>query len=114
MGNAERRFHDLKCWPEFFLLSNARMKPFEYRKNDRDFRVGDYLALQEYCPRLQGYTGRVSIWCVTLVIDNAPGLPDGYVVMTVESVIADSYTVGEHTPDIPWVKLPYCSEDNNG
>lgn len=32
-------------------------KPFEIRRNDRDFQVGDVLMLEEHTPE-NGYTGR--------------------------------------------------------
>jgi hypothetical protein len=42
--------HNLKCWPEYFPAVLSGEKPFELRFNDRDFRVGDGLRLQEFEP----------------------------------------------------------------
>ena len=50
--------HELKCWPEYFQAVLDGVKMFEIRKNDRDFKVGDWLHLQEWCPKTQAYTGR--------------------------------------------------------
>lgn len=51
--------HKLKIQPEFFEEVCKKIKTFEIRKNDRDFRVGDKLLLQEFIPETQEFTGRV-------------------------------------------------------
>jgi hypothetical protein len=61
--------HDLKTWPEFFQAIIENRKPFEYRLNDRDYKVDDVLHLQEWVPAEDGelgvregrYTGR-EVW----------------------------------------------------
>lgn len=42
--------HNLKTWPEYFRAVRNREKTFELRFNDRDFKVGDVLLLQEFNP----------------------------------------------------------------
>lgn len=42
--------HQLKCDSKFFEDVASRKKTFEVRKNDRDFNVGDFLALNELTP----------------------------------------------------------------
>lgn len=42
--------HKLKTWPVYFDASWRKLKPFELRVNDRDFRVNDTLTLQEFEP----------------------------------------------------------------
>lgn len=42
------KVHKLKCWTEFFAAIQQGRKTFEIRKNDRDFRVYDWLLLQEW------------------------------------------------------------------
>lgn len=51
--------HVLKCWPGFFRDFKAGIKPFEVRRNDRDYQVGDVLVLTEWNPETQCYTGDV-------------------------------------------------------
>lgn len=48
-------YHDLKIDPEFFEAVQLGSKTAELRRNDRDFKVGDWLILKEY---FNGYTGR--------------------------------------------------------
>ena len=40
--------HELKCWPEFFEPTAAGVKTFEIRRNDRGFKVDDWLHLREW------------------------------------------------------------------
>lgn len=42
--------HELKCHPKYFERVLNGSKPFEIRKNDRDFQVGDVILLKEYDP----------------------------------------------------------------
>lgn len=42
--------HTLKTWPRFFRAVRAREKPFEIRKADRPYAVGDTLTLEEFEP----------------------------------------------------------------
>ncbi|EAC8001172.1 DUF3850 domain-containing protein [Listeria monocytogenes] len=48
--------HKLKILPEFFEKKRTLVKAFEIRKNDRNFKVGDTLVLQEFDN--DEYTGR--------------------------------------------------------
>lgn len=77
--------HYLKTRSEPFIATLMGDRNFEFRKNDRDFRVGDTLVLQEWelgrYPN--GYTGREVRHQVTYVARGPDwGIPDGYVVMS--------------------------------
>lgn len=48
--------HDIKILPEFYNDVESGRKSFEIRKNDRDYKVGDYLLLREWDG--EKYTGR--------------------------------------------------------
>lgn len=97
------RLHDLKVWPPAFRDLKSGAKPYEVRRADRDFRVGDLLLLREWRPEGTteglgalfddgpGYTGEAVIGRVTHVTPGPlqfPGapllLPDGVVVLGVE------------------------------
>lgn len=50
--------HCLKIWPEHFEEVLAGRKPFEIRRDDRGYQVGDLLCLQEWDPATLEHTGR--------------------------------------------------------
>lgn len=76
--------HELKTWPEFYELCLSGKKSFEYRKADRDFKVGDLLLLKEWNPKTEEYTGRERHFCVKYVLaGGSMGIPDGYCVMSI-------------------------------
>ena len=76
--------HELKIYPEYFEAVRNGTKRFELRKNDRDFRAGDYLALNEWDER---YTGRTELVKVTYILDPNDVMTccGGYLVMSVVS-----------------------------
>ena len=41
--------HSVKIQPHYFNDVLTGRKTFEVRKNDRNYRVGDYIALNEWC-----------------------------------------------------------------
>lgn len=49
----------LKTIQPFFNDVAFGSKRFEVRKNDRDFKVGDFLVLQEYDPEADTYIGGI-------------------------------------------------------
>jgi hypothetical protein len=71
--------HELKCWPQHYGPLWNRVKPFEIRKNDRGFKVGDVLLIREWCPDRSEYTGHHCYRHVTYVTDFAQR--EGYVVL---------------------------------
>lgn len=54
----ERKTHYLKSWPQFFKDIRAGSRTHELRRNDRDFRIGDWVRLQEFDPQTSEYTGQ--------------------------------------------------------
>lgn len=80
-------YHYLKCWPEYFKLVKSNLKPFEIRKNDRDFAIGDVLVLMEWLPKEKVYTGHdVYRRVVSLVHGGQFGIRKGYCVMGLKSM----------------------------
>ncbi len=73
--------HDLKCWPAFFAGLRDGTKPFELRRNDRNYQVGDELLLREWLPGSRIYTGFEVRARVTCIISEGPWLAPGYVAM---------------------------------
>jgi ASC-1-like (ASCH) protein len=73
--------HKLKIQPEYFKAVCTGKKSFEIRNNDRDFKVGDTLLLQEFMPQTQSYTGRVVERKVTYITGYAQ--QENFVVMAI-------------------------------
>lgn len=87
--------HKLKTDPDVFAMSFSGCKPFEIRKDDRGFKVGDLLILQE--TRFSGeemrggspleYTGREISRLVDYILPaGSYGLKPDWVVMTVSKI----------------------------
>jgi hypothetical protein len=76
--------HYLKTWPEPFAAVKDGLKPFEIRRNDRDFQVGDILVLQEWRPATEEYTGDSLSRRVEFILAEPKfGIKDGFVVMAI-------------------------------
>lgn len=78
--------HYLKTWPYYFCLMCDGSKTFEYRRNDRNYQVGDRLVLQEWDPGSACYSGQEFRCKVMLVVTAAPGLPVGHCIMQTEAL----------------------------
>lgn len=52
------RTHELKCWSDYYGAIEDGTQPFELRRNDRHFVVGDKVRLREWDDRKDVYTGR--------------------------------------------------------
>ena len=50
--------HTVKSWPQFFSAIERGEKTHELRPNDRGYKVGDMLLLQEWDPETEAYSGR--------------------------------------------------------
>lgn len=79
--------HVIKCWPEFYEKLLTKEKPFELRKNDRDYKVGDLLRVREvrhsYC-----YTGRYSFYRITYVLKGPwGGLGEGWAILGIKKEV---------------------------
>lgn len=94
--------HFLKTWPQYYRAVLHEEKGFELRLNDRDFKVGDILVLEEWdnrsvdgpngeelgCP---GYSGFSVVRVVTYILDGADapgGMLHGYVIMSLRQPTA--------------------------
>ena len=77
------RIHEVKCLPEYFGPLERGLKTFEFRKNDRGYEVGDYLAVNEYDG--EHYTGRCAVLEITYILDpnEVQTCVPGYVIMSV-------------------------------
>lgn len=89
------KIHKLKTDTEVFSMSFSGIKPWEIRKNDRGFEVGDLIILQE--TKYSGeemrngkpleYTGRELSRIISYILrPGAYGLHPDWVIMTVDQV----------------------------
>lgn len=72
--------HAVKCLPKYFDPLVSGEKSFEVRENDRDYKVGDIIALNEYSSS-KGYSGKFAIFKITYVLDNPEYCKSGYVIL---------------------------------
>lgn len=70
--------HRIKCLPEYFNPVELGLKKAELRLNDRDYKVGDWLILEEYD---SGYTGR-EITKKVLHVADVGFVADNYVLLS--------------------------------
>ena len=75
----DRKIHILKILPKYFDAVAHDVKTFEIRRNDRGYRVGDILVLQEF--ENGEYTGQVLIRRVCYMVDNPAYCKEGFVVL---------------------------------
>lgn len=75
-------YHHLKTWPPFFQQIIDGEKTFELRRNDRGFKTGDYLVLEEYQPDGKIYTGRILVRKIGAIVEGDWGLESGVCAMS--------------------------------
>ncbi len=76
--------HALKTWPEYYEAIEKGDKLFELRKDDRPFKTGDYVLLQEYDPQKEMYTGKELQFNICFILRDLPksfGLKPGFCVL---------------------------------
>lgn len=88
--------HHIKCHQEPFEAMMMGRKLHEFRKNNRNYQVGDELVIREYDPQENDYTGRAMVRIVTYV-GTGFGIPDGFVCL---SVVPED--MGEMVGRMPW------------
>ena len=113
--------HELKCHPEPFQAVKRNEKNFEFRRDDRDYRVGDELHLLEWLPgdtehfvsagaivrREIGYTGDECHRRVDYIIREGFGIPEGYCIMSISLL---SSMEGQTKPSVPCISVEDAME----
>ncbi len=76
--------HPLKILPQHFQAVWDERKTFELRKDDRDYKVGDMLLLNEWDG--EKYTGSAIMVKITHILRNCPeyGLANGYCILSIQ------------------------------
>ena len=88
--------HQLKIFPDHFNDVISGRKTFEVRRNDRDFHVGDLLALNEY-DAVFGYTGRSCLVRTDYILKDERYCKPGYVILSIRPVC----TCSRELQDVP-------------
>lgn len=76
--------HELKILPEHFQPVVDGVKLAELRKNDRDFKIGDYLKLREWSD-VGGYSGKIVVRKIIHIADVGAYLP-GFVLLSMRGL----------------------------
>lgn len=76
------KIHNLKIKPCYFKDVVSGRKTFEVRFNDRNFKVGDIIVLEEFDSR--GYTGKYLNCEITYVLDDVEYCKEHYVVLGIK------------------------------
>lgn len=77
--------HAVKCRSGYFNALLSGQKKFEVRKNDRGYKVGDILGINEI-DNGGNYTDRALICKVNYILDDFEGLKKDYIVMGVSII----------------------------
>ncbi len=86
--------HDLKSLPDYFEPIFNGIKLFDIRKNDRDFKVDDWVLLREWDDKKEIYTGREIRKRISYILHGVGpgailplvGVMRGYAILSLQSV----------------------------
>lgn len=83
-----RKPHVLKICPLYLAPLLTYKCHFQFRKNDRDFKVGDILILREWDQEIGEYTNREEIkFEIDYILQDARiGIPEGYCVLGISDL----------------------------
>lgn len=75
--------HYLKTWPDIFEEVWNDDKTHEWRRDDRGFKLGDRIVLEEFEPVGERYLGRTIDGTITSISTGPEwGIPKGYAVFS--------------------------------
>lgn len=75
------KVHCVKILPENFDNVLSKKMSFQIRKDDREYKLGDCMYLQEF---VEDYTGRSLPVKINHILKESEGLRDGYVLLNIE------------------------------
>lgn len=82
-----RRCHAVKTVADVFPDVWEHRKPFEVRRDDRGYAVGDLLFQREYDPTAAAYSGRYVRGRITYKLDGGQfGIAPGYCVLALDTL----------------------------
>lgn len=89
------KVHQIRLSAQYFDDVCSGKKSFEFRKNDRNYKVGDILEMMEF--KEGRNTGRMVKVLVTYLLDGYTGMEDDYCIMSIKvlSVCGIDMAAGE-------------------
>lgn len=78
--------HHLKAWTPMFREIKYGKRDFDVRKNDRDYKVGDTLILNDFDPVKEKFTGDWAPRLITFKFDNKQFVKEGYVILGLREI----------------------------
>lgn len=87
------KIHNVLCAAEWFEPVIKKRKRFEIRENDRDYREGDFMILNEIDIEQQK-TGRVALARIDYDMDDFEGLKEGWSALSITV-----FAAGKYSPD---------------
>jgi len=86
------KLHELKTDSDYFNDTFLRLKQFEIRMNDRDFKIGDLLLLRKLNSKMECYQPDQAILVkVKYIFQDCNYLGDGYCVLGFDYLLSGSY-----------------------
>ena len=74
--------HSKKIKEKYFIQVTNNLKPYEVRLNDCNYKVGDYIALNEI-DNEGNFTGRFTVGKITNILEAPEYLKEGYVILSI-------------------------------
>lgn len=87
-----KQVHFLKTWTQFFVAVRDGLKPFEARRDDRDYQVGDLLVLQEW---KQEFTGEEERRDISYILRGTEHVAPGFCILGLATLRPSPVDVGE-------------------
>jgi hypothetical protein len=81
-GNMHALKTNHACWCAIY----EGKKSFEYRKNDRNYKIGDTLLLMDYYPETESTGGEIHADITYILYGGKFGIPDGYCIMQLKII----------------------------
>ena len=90
MKKIKSKLHTLKLSVDYCFDVSIGLKNFEIRKNDRDFKVGDYiefLPVNAFGQTIEDdYNFSNKLYKITYILDNSTYLKKGYVALGIKEI----------------------------
>lgn len=108
----EKKIHELKLAKMYFIDVATGRKSFELRKNDRGFKVGDGVRLNEY---VDGHeTGRWITADIVYILEDYTGLEEGYCILGIKVIcLKDDEQIEGQTSIEDFMPMPVSDSDTD-